>query len=99
MNQEIIDKLHTALYAVAPVLEDRERLIGEMGETIWVESLEKMLNALPEDKQKEVVELLNNDDLDKAVEIFSEHSIDIDAIITEVSTSVMNDVMSEVQPA
>jgi hypothetical protein len=99
MNQEIIDKLHTALYAVAPVLEDRERLIGEMGETIWVESLEKMLNVLPEDKQKEVVELLNNDDLDKAVEIFDAHNVDIDAIITEVSTDVMNDVMSEVQAA
>ncbi len=98
MNQEIIDKLHTALYAVSPLLEDRERIIAEMGETIWVESLEKMLLALPEETQKEVIALLNDGNLDRAVEIFSEHNIDIDAIISEVATSVMDEVMSEVQP-
>ena len=96
MNQEILDKLHTALFAISPLVEDRDRIIEEMGETIWVESLEKMLLALPEDARKESVLHLNNNDLDKAVEIFDTHNIDIDAIIAEVSTGVMDDVMKEV---
>jgi hypothetical protein len=99
MNQEILDKLHTALFPISPLAEDREKIIAEMGETIWVEALEKMILALPEDAQKEVVTVLNDGDLDRAIELFSEHSVDIDAILTEVSTSVMDDVMSEVQPA
>jgi len=93
MNQEIIDRLHTALYAISPITEDRERIIAEMGETIWLESLEKMLDALPEDVQKEVIVLLNAGNLDKAVEIFDTHNIDTDTILSEVSTSVMNDIM------
>ena len=97
MNQEILDKLHTALFAISPLAEDRERIITEMGETIWVESLEKMLLALPEDARKEVVLNLNNNEMEKAVEILSENSIDIDAILVEVSTSVMEDVMSKAE--
>ncbi len=99
MNQEIIDKLHTALYAVTPLAADRERIIAEMGETIWLESLEKILLALPEEARKEVVALLNDDDLDKAVEMFMAHDVDIDAILREVSTSVMDEVMSHAQEA
>ncbi len=96
MNQEIIDKLHTALYTVSPLAEDREKIIAEMGETIWVESLEKMMLALPEEARKEAIASLNADDLEKAVEIFSVHDVGIDAIITEVSTSVMDDVVAQV---
>ena len=96
MNQEIIDKLHTALYIVSPLAEDREKIIAEMGETIWVESLEKMMLALPEEARKEAIASLNADDLEKAVEIFSMNDVDIDAIITEVSTSVMDDVVAQV---
>lgn len=99
MNQEILDKLHTALFPISPLAEDRERIIAEMGETIWVEALEKMILVLPKDVQKEVVTLLNNGDLDRAVEIFAEHSVDIDAILAEVSTSVMDDVMATTQAA
>lgn len=95
MNQEILDKLHTALYAVSPLAEDRERIISEMGETIWVVALEKMMLALPEDKRKEAIALLNEDKLDEAVEIFAEHDVDMNAILTEVSTSIMNDVMAQ----
>lgn len=94
MNQEILDKLHAALYAITPLAVDRERIIAEMGETIWLESLEKILLALPEDTRKEVTALLNDDDLDKAVEIFMANDVDIDAILKEVSTSVMDEVMS-----
>ena len=94
MNQEIIDRLHTVLYAISPISEDRERIIAEMGETIWLESLEKMLNALPEVAQKEVISLLNAGDLDKAEELFETNNIDSDAILSEVSASVMDEVMS-----
>ncbi len=95
MNQEIIDKLHTALFAISPLAEDREQIIAKMGETIWVESLEKMLLALPEESRAEVITLLNANDLDKAVEIISAHDIDIDVILQEVATSVMDEVMKQ----
>jgi hypothetical protein len=94
MTQEIIDKLHATLYAVSPLAGDRERIIEEMGETIWVEALEKMLLALDDAKRKEVIEFLNADNLDKAVEILEANNVDVDAIITEVSTSVMNEVLA-----
>ncbi len=63
MNQEIIDKLHTALYAVAPIAEDRERLIGEMGETIWVESLswnEELADSFVRKNTKRDIIYMNN---------------------------------------
>ena len=96
MNEEILNKLHTALYPISPLASDRDRIITEMGETIWLQSLEKLLMALQEDKRKEVVVLLNNDELDKAVEIFDASGIDVEAIMTEVSTSVMNEVLGAV---
>lgn len=93
MNEEILNKLHTALYPISPLASDRERIITEMGETIWLQSLEKLLMALQEDKRKEVIELLNDNNLDKAIEIFEASDIDVEAIISEVSTSVMNEVL------
>jgi hypothetical protein len=96
MNEEILNKLHAALYPVSPLASDREKIIEKMGETIWLESLEKMLLALPEEKRKEVIELLNQDDIDRAVEIFEVHDVDIDAIITDVSTRMMDEVLSSI---
>ena len=93
MNQDIEQKLHTALYGVAPLLPDREKLIADMGETIWLESLEKILLALPEDKRARIIEFLNNDDLDSAVALLEEETIDIDTIMQETATSVMDDVV------
>ncbi len=98
MNQEILDKLHAALYSVAPIVEDRERLIAEMGGTIWIESLGKMLDALPESAQNQVVELLNADNIDDAINIFDAHGVDVEAIITEVSVSVMDEVVATASP-
>lgn len=97
MNEEILNKLHTALYPISPLASDREKLITEMGETIWLESLEKLLMALPEDKRKEVVALLNEDKLDEAVAIFDANNIDVEAIMTAVSVSVMDDVIASVK--
>lgn len=94
MNQEILNKLHTALYTISPLASDRERIIGEMGETIWFESLEKILLSLPESSRTEMIDLLNSGELDKAVEILESNNVDIDVILTEVSTSVMEEVMS-----
>ena len=96
MNQEILDKLHTALFEVSPLEEDREKIIAEMGETIWIESLEKMMLALPEDARNQAVACLNADDLDKAVEIFAENNVDLDATVKEVSTSVKDEVLAQV---
>lgn len=94
MNQEIIDKLHAALYIVSPFAPDRERLIMQMGETIWVESLEKILLALPEQSRAEAIAALNEDNLDKAVQIMEANNVDLDAIVAEVATSVMDEVVS-----
>lgn len=93
MNEEILNKLHAALFHISPLASDRDRIIEKMGETIWVESLEKALTALPDDKCVTVVQMLNEDNLDAAVAVMEESSIDIDAIVTEVSTSVMNEVL------
>ncbi len=95
MNQDIIEKLHTALFVISPLTEDREEIIAKMGETIWVESLEKILLALPELTRTEVITLLNQDDIDAAVEILSENDVDVDAILKEVATSVMDEVMTQ----
>ena len=94
MQQEIINKLHTALYSISPLATDRERLIADMGEVIWLESLQKVLLSLPDDARITVVNSLNNDDLDGAIEILETNKIDVDAIITEVATKVMNDVVT-----
>jgi hypothetical protein len=97
MNEEILNKLHTALYPISPLASDREKIIEQMGETIWLESLEKLLLALPEDKRAGVIEALNNDDLDKGVEIMEAEGVDVEAIISDVSVSVMEDVMATVK--
>lgn len=93
MNQEILNKLHTALYFVSPLASDRERIISEMGEVIWAETLQKMLLVLEERDRKKVIEFLNNNDLDKALEIVESKNIDIDTIITDVSTSLLDEVL------
>lgn len=93
MNKEILDKLHTALYAVSPLASDRDRIIEAMGETIWLETLEKALAVLNEEARGHVVELLNDGKLDEAVEVMVTHDVDIDSIITQVSTSVLEDVL------
>lgn len=94
MPEEILNKLHTVLYSVSPLASDREQLIEQIGETVWLESLEKILASLPEDKKNEVVALLNANELDKAVELMESTDIDIDAIMTEVATNVMDDVLA-----
>jgi hypothetical protein len=94
MTPDIINKLHTALYSVTPLVNERERIIGEMGEVIWLESLEKSLLALPEDKRGRVVSLLNEEKLDEAVSVMEEENVDLDTIITSVSTSVLQDVLA-----
>lgn len=97
MNEEILNKLHTALYPISPLASDRENIITEMGETIWLESLEKLLMALPEDKRKEVVALLNEDKLDTAVAVFDANNIDVEAIMTAVAISVLDEVVASVK--
>jgi hypothetical protein len=94
MNEEIINKLHVALYPISPLASDRDRIIEQMGETIWLESLEKTLLALDETKRGEVVSLLNNNELDKAVEIVEASGIDIEAIISGVSVDILETVIN-----
>ena len=93
MTEEILNKLHTALYSLTPLASERERIISEMGEVIWLESLERILIMLPEDTRVRVIELLNEEDLDAAVAVVESTDVDIDAILTEVATSVMDDVL------
>ena len=94
LPEEIVNKLHTALYSVSPFAEDRERIISEMGETIWLEALAKIIDLLPDDKRSLVVAYLNSDELDKAVAAIETTDIDIESVLREVSTSVLNDVVS-----
>lgn len=93
LPEGIVNKLHAALYSVSPLAEDREQIISEMGGTIWLETLEKIIDLLPDDKRPEVVALLNSDELDKAVAVIETTNIDIEAILKEVSTDVLNSVV------
>ena len=95
MTQEILLKLHTALEATVPLASDRERIIASMGETIWLESLQKMLEGLPEDARNNVVALLNEGKLEEAVEIVESNSVDIEGIMQEVAKSVLAEVVSQ----
>jgi hypothetical protein len=94
MNQEILAKLHTALATITPLATDREKIIEDMGQTVWIEALEKMLMALPEDVRGQAVTALNENDIDKAVELFESHNVDVDVILQEVAQSVLDDVTS-----
>ncbi|MBP6948663.1 MAG: hypothetical protein KBC41_02165 [Candidatus Pacebacteria bacterium] len=93
MNEEILNKLHTALYHISPLASDRDRIILEMGDVIWLESLEKMIPVLPEEVRIEVVAYINEEDVNKAIEIFEKNNIDIETVLTEVSEKVLKDVM------
>jgi hypothetical protein len=97
MNEAILNKLHAALYHISPLASDRDRIIERIGETVWVETLDTVLKKLPEDSRHEVVALLNADDLDAAVAMLEVSGIDLDAVITEVATSVMNEVLETVK--
>ena len=90
--ETIINQLHTVLYPIAPILPDRERLIGEIGETIWLEALEKVLLALDEPTRAKAVELLNNDELDEATLLFVESNIDVESILRTTAENVLDDV-------
>lgn len=94
MQEEVLNKLHTALYSISPLASDREQIIEQMGETIWIETLEKIISSLSPEKQQEIVALLNNNDIEGAVEFLESHNIDVDAILTEVATSVMDEAVS-----
>ncbi len=93
MNEEILNKLHTALYHISPLASDRDRIISEMGDVIWLESLEKMILVLPEEVRTEVVAYINEEDVNKAIEIFEKNNIDVETVLTEVSEKVLKDVM------
>lgn len=95
LPEEILNKLHTALYHISPLATDRELIISQMGETIWIESLEKVLSSVPEQVRAHVVALLNADELDKAVTLLETTDVDLEAVLAEVSTSVMKDVLSQ----
>lgn len=92
MSEEIYNKLHTALYHISPLASDRDRIIGEMGEVIWLETLEKVLALLDDNKRAQVIALLNTDDVEAVSEMLSETDIDIEKIITDTATDVMNEV-------
>jgi hypothetical protein len=95
MPEEVLNKLHAALYTISPLASDRERIISRMGEIIWLETLEQVLSLLPEDVCANVVALLNEDKVDEAVAIMEATDIDVEAILTATAVSVMDDVTGE----
>ncbi len=93
MHEEIQNKLHAILSKRFEKEEDREEIIIAMGEAIWSESLVKVLEVFPEEKRAEVVSLLNQGNIEAVVASMDEQNIDIDTILSETATSVMNEVM------
>lgn len=92
MPEEIINKLHTALRHISPLASDREKLIGEMGEVIWFETLEKTLDALPVASRDQVVMLLNEDRLEEAITLCTSSEVDIEAILVATAQDVLDNV-------
>lgn len=90
---ELRNKLHTALYTLAPLASDRERVIGQLGETVWLESLEKILMSLSYEDREKTVNHFNAKKLDKAEEIFKE-KIDVYTILEDISIDVMDSVVT-----
>jgi hypothetical protein len=95
MQEEILNKLHAALYHISPLASDRERIIEQMGETIWLETLTRVLTALPENTREEVVTLLNDDKIEEAIEVVEVTDVDIEKIMIEASTDIMKEVTGE----
>lgn len=92
MQEEILNKLHTALYHISPLASDRDRIIVGMGEVIWLQSLEKILDALNEEKRSQVVAYLNDEDLDNALRVIEEGGVDSLKIMTDVATELLDEV-------
>lgn len=92
MQEEILNKLHTALYHISPLASDRDKIIVGMGEVIWLQSLEKILDALSEEKRSQVVAYLNDEDLDNALRVIDEEDVDSLKIMTDVSTELLDEV-------
>lgn len=95
MQEEILNKLHTALYHVSPLTADRERIIEQTGEVIWLETLEKMLTLVGEEERARAVSCINDNKMEEAMEIFEEANVDIEKIMVEVSVDVMKEVTGE----
>jgi hypothetical protein len=89
---ELRNKLHTVLYVLAPLASDRERIISQTGETVWLESLEKILMSLSKEDREKTVNHLNSKKLNKAEEIFKE-KIDVYTTLEDVSMDVMDSVV------
>jgi hypothetical protein len=94
MDQEIINKLHTALYTVSPLASERERIIDEIGDTVWLETIEQILVRLPEDKRTKAIALLNEDEVEKVLEIAEGEAIDITPILEDISKKVLDEVLA-----
>lgn len=94
MNQEILDKLHAALYTISPLADERERIIAEMGEIIWLSSLERVLSSLDEESRTAVVGYLNDDKLEEAVSLCETKDINVEVIIEEEAKKVLQEVLS-----
>ena len=93
MNQEIINKLHAVLYTVSPLASERARMIEEIGDTVWLETIEQILVSLPEDRRAEAIALLNEDEVEKVLEIAEREAIDITPILEDISKNILNEVL------
>jgi hypothetical protein len=91
MNEDIIAKLHTALYHISPLASERERIIVKLGEVIWLETLEEVLLALPESKREVVIQAINNNDMATAVSVCEDEQIPIESILEKVADRVFRE--------
>lgn len=94
MQEEILNKLHTALYHISPLASDRDRIIVEMGEVIWLQTLERILSSLPDDKRAQTVAYLNEEDLDNAILIMDTEGVDVITVMTDVATELLDEVVA-----
>jgi len=95
MQQDLLIKLHTALYGVSPLTSDRDRIMEDIGETIMLGALEQILDSMQEESRVGVVALLNENKLQGALLMCKTQGVDVDAVIRDVATHVMDEVMNQ----
>jgi 3-methyladenine DNA glycosylase/8-oxoguanine DNA glycosylase len=95
MPEKLEEKIHAALYKISPLASDREIIIEEIGKTVWVETLDKALETLEEPSRSEVVVLIKEGSIDKAIDRIVDADVDLEAIIKEVSGSVMDELLAD----
>jgi hypothetical protein len=94
MNQ-ILEKIEKILIVKFPNKEERDEIIEKSGQVILLETTEKVLASLTnEEERKTFGDLMNNGQVEEAIDFAAKQGIKIEDIFEEVSASVVTELFS-----